>query len=143
MKAIALLRQDHQKIDRMLDHLERSLSPFDGHAVTRAIHFFEAWVDRLHHTKEEQVLFEELIARAPDLALGPVQVMRTEHAVVRVHLESAKHLLSNGHSRARELIGRRLRAFIQMMRNHISKEDRALFVPGAGSAHSILARFFS
>jgi hemerythrin-like domain-containing protein/glyoxylase-like metal-dependent hydrolase (beta-lactamase superfamily II) len=128
MKAIALLRQDHKKIDRMLDHLERALNPFDAHAVARAIHFFELWVDQLHHTKEEDVLFEELMTRAPDLARGPIQVMRTEHAVTRTHLEKAKQLMSDQHVRSRELIKRHLDTFAQIMRNHIVKEDRALFV---------------
>jgi hemerythrin-like domain-containing protein/glyoxylase-like metal-dependent hydrolase (beta-lactamase superfamily II) len=129
MRAIERLRHEHRMIDRMLDHLERSLHPFSVSAVSRSVHFFLEWVDEIHHPKEEEVLFQELLLRARAVAVGPIQVMRKEHAVARAYLSKAQQIIGEGDQiRSRELLTRYLRAFVSMFREHIVMEDRALFV---------------
>lgn len=115
-------------IDGMLDHLEHALSPYSPSAISRSIHFFMEWVDEIHHPKEEEVLFCELIARARSVSLGPVQAMRRDHAVGRAYLAKAQRILAEGEGpRAQQLLTRYVRAFISLAREHMAIEDRALF----------------
>ena len=95
-----VIRDEHQALAAMLRSLsmllqharrERTLPPFD---VLRAMMFYiDEFPERLHHTKESELLFPAILARCPDLthviakldqdhARGERAVRDLEHALL-------------------------------------------------------------
>jgi len=141
---IEVLMQEHRLIERVLNALEKTLDSSESvpppvEFLEQAAGFFRNFADACHHFKEEQVLFPELERRGIPREGGPVGVMLTEHELGRALVRTAAERLGEarkGDTAALEEAAGNLRQFIQLLRDHIFKEDNVLFQ----MARQVLAR---
>jgi hemerythrin-like domain-containing protein len=102
----------------------------DLDAMDDCVTFIRLFADACHHGKEEDLLFPELEAAGLPRDRGPIAVMLYEHQQGRAY---AGHMLDSldgarqGDERARATLRNAARAYIQLIRNHIAKEDHILF----------------
>lgn len=130
-----MLRDEHQVILRVLGVFEGLLREgddgewdFDG--LERCITFFRAFADACHHGKEEDLLFPELESRGMSRAQGPIAVMLFEHKQGRALVGQMADALEPARAGDLAAVGRienAGRAYIQLLRGHIHKEDNVLF----------------
>jgi len=136
MRPTEVLMQEHRVIEQVLDCLEiiaqrgQSKGVVDWDSVNQAIDFFQNFADRCHHSKEEECLFPMLEQKGFSPEEGPTSVMRTEHEIGRQHIhgmEEAVVAAAAGGSMAIAGFISHARAFVQLLRDHIQKEDHCLF----------------
>jgi hemerythrin-like domain-containing protein len=130
------LKDEHQLILRMLALLERNAllteqgSFSDYQFYLDGVDFIRNFADRFHHAKEEDVLFEALIENGMPRANSPVAAMLMEHdlgrAFVRGMEEAATRALG-GEADQNDAIVSNARGYLELLREHISKEDEILY----------------
>ncbi|MCK6457657.1 MAG: hemerythrin domain-containing protein [Phycisphaerae bacterium] len=136
MDATHTLREEHQVILRVLDAFEAALGQaLDARRVTTAVfapflEFFRGFADRCHHGKEEDRLFPCLNRCGMPCDHGPIFVMLEEHRQGRAHVRAMLEQLASadaGDAAAVESVLRHGFGFLDLLRNHIQKEDGVLF----------------
>lgn len=128
VSATSILSGEHRVILQVLDVLERLAAatardrriPTD-HAA-QALEVLMQFADRCHHGKEETVLFPALDMIQP--GFGPVQVMLAEHVDGRGHIAAMNEAVVRGDAAG---FARSANAYVELLRQHISKEDEILF----------------
>lgn len=134
------LRNEHQLILRVLDCFESALrsTPAPDRSVvetfTPFIEFFRGFADAYHHQKEEGHLFPALVRAGLPQDGGPVGCMLQEHAMGRAHVEAlaaALEAAEAGDAQAVSTIETEGAAYVDMLRDHIAKEDTVLFMMAA------------
>lgn len=130
------LKQEHQLILRMLMLLERNTeltaagSFRDYRFYLDGVDFIRNYADRFHHAKEEDILFEALIENGMPRANSPVAAMLMEHEQGRAFvrgLEEAATRALNGESDQEAAIVANAQGYLELLREHISKEDEILY----------------
>jgi hemerythrin-like domain-containing protein len=130
-----VLRDQHRKILKIADVLEHLVavppeaSP-DYDALDDCVRFIRLYADALHHGKEEDLLFPELVSRGMPKDGGPIAVMLHEHAEGRRFAKAMASELPAAREGDREALGRLARAgrgYVALIRGHIMKEDNILF----------------
>jgi hemerythrin-like domain-containing protein len=127
---------EHRVVERMLALLDREnrrmaeTGVLDPSFIRRAADFFETFVDRFHHGKEEEVFFRFLESKqlSPEDRAMMKQLI-AEHALSRAALKEFKAVW-DGNTAREELLGAATRLFETFMRSypdHIDKEDRHFF----------------
>jgi len=136
MHPTEILSQEHRIIEARLDTLEAEINaaaggaPFDRAFFEEALDFFRHFADGCHHAKEENLLFPLLKERGMPANGGPIAVMLAEHDEGRGYLKAVRENLDaagQGSQAAREQVYGNASAYIQLLRNHIYKEDHVLF----------------
>lgn len=130
MKATEHLRHEHEIISARLKELLKALKPLNLEGVLAGLRFISDFVDGVHHAKEEQALFPALMAAEPRLAQGPISVMEQEHEMGRAFLRAARHAVAEAPSSnpaAHEQLYRSVRAFVDLVEQHIEKENNVLY----------------
>ena len=130
-----ILKDEHTLILEALDGLERKLAALEAGATPdrayfeKAVKFIRTFADECHHGKEEDLLFKTMVDRGFPLQGGPIAVMLSEHETGRAYVrEMAEASASVGQDpAAAEKIIRNGRAYIQMLRPHIDKENMILY----------------
>jgi hemerythrin-like domain-containing protein len=119
---ISTLGAQHQEVLARLAAAEEALRTSDGCDQMALVTYLENDVTR-HFALEEAALFP-VLERYPNLAQGPVAVMHTEHAAFRRLLETLAGAAQRG-----EVVAQRAatRDLIELLRQHIAKEDQVLF----------------
>ena len=130
------LKDEHQLILRMLSLLEKNArlteegSSTDYQFYLDGVDFIRNYADRFHHAKEEDVLFEALVENGMPRANSPIEAMLMEHdqgrAYVRGMEEAATRAL-NGEAGQNEALVANARGYLELLREHISKEDDILY----------------
>ena len=130
------LKDEHQLILRMLALLEKNAlltregSFHDYRFYLDGVDFIRNYADRFHHAKEEDILFEALIENGMPRANSPIAAMLMEHdqgrAFVRGMEEAATRAL-NGEAGQEEAIVANALGYLELLREHISKEDDILY----------------
>ena len=131
----AILRDQHRNILKIADMLEHVLARAgdggpDYDAVEDCVTFVRLYADALHHGKEEDLLFPELISRGMRKDAGPIAVMLHEHAEGRRFARTMAAELPGARGGDAEALGRLERAgrgYVALIRGHIMKEDNILF----------------
>ena len=135
-KAIEVLMNEHRLIEQVLGSLETFTSAVEGGlAPERSLladygAFFRDFADACHHGKEEDILFQRMVARGFSRDTGPVAVMLHEHRVGRGHVAVLREAGGGAGPLAAvetELVLEHAGAFIPLLRAHILKEDRILY----------------
>ena len=136
MTATDILRKEHEAILRMLDATEEVARRLDdGESVpqetlTGLLEFFRLFADRCHHGKEEDLLFPILEKKGVPRAGGPLSVMLADHemgrSLIQKMAESAD--IYGGSAEAGTCWARSARAYVVLLREHISIENDMLFV---------------
>jgi hemerythrin-like domain-containing protein len=131
-----VLMAEHELILQALDALEARLdrmgdepTPADREFFEKVVEFLRGFADKCHHGKEEDLLFKKMAARGFPTQGGPIAVMLSEHqagrAFIRGIAEGAAGIGSD--PRAAETIDRNARGYLDLLRNHIAKENQVLF----------------
>ena len=135
MDPIQTLMNEHRVIERVLTAMERRLAglkreSFPIEFFEQALDFFRTYADACHHFKEEDTLFPAMNAKGFPMEAGPIGMMRYEHQVGRSHLAGIRANLkgaANGDTEALTAVRDHAFAYIQLLREHIQKEDNVLF----------------
>ncbi|MBI2844355.1 MAG: hemerythrin domain-containing protein [Armatimonadetes bacterium] len=139
MQATDVLRHEHEAINCVLDSLERASKALrDGKDVpawmfTEGLDFIRTFADKCHHGKEQDRLFPLLIERGLPSDGGPVQVMLIEHDQGRAYVREAVAQCEkwvNGDKDAGLKMADALQNFIDLLREHIDKENNILYPMG-------------
>lgn len=128
------LSDDHRLIERVLAALESELrntrAGFPADFIERALAFFTEFADGHHHHKEEELLFPAIAARGIPSEGGPIGVMLYEHDMGRHMLASVRDNLPAaraGDAAAQQVVRDSAEHYINLLRQHIWKEDNILF----------------
>ncbi|MCS7261255.1 MAG: hemerythrin domain-containing protein, partial [Anaerolineae bacterium] len=136
MKATEILKEEHQVILRVIASLERGVellergSPMRPGFFADVARFIKGFADGCHHKKEEGVLFTRMEAHGMSRQAGPIAVMLAEHEHGRRYtqgLAEAARRLEEGDASARIELILNARGYIELLRQHIAKEDAILF----------------
>jgi hemerythrin-like domain-containing protein len=124
-RMIALLKKEADRID-----LEKNI---DNEFLDTAIDFILTYADRLHHGKEEDVLFHQLSLK--DLSREHRQIMEE---LIEDHRQGRKAVHALAEAKAQVLAGnpemlpevlRQIRSLVDLYPPHVEKEDRHFFLP--------------
>ncbi|BDR92944.1 hemerythrin domain-containing protein [Vulcanisaeta souniana] len=106
----------------------------DARDLEFLIRFFDAFIDKCHHAKEEYILFPSLNLRLFPFEGSPVYVMVTEHGIARYLIRISEELLrmwiDNKDEGARQALIDHLKLLADHLTQHIKKENDVLF-PGS------------
>ena len=136
MSTTQILQDEHRIIERVLDCLERlaergrAEGRLDVGPARDAIEFFRGFADRNHHGKEESHLFPMMEQRGFSPDAGPTAVMRREHEQGRQLVGAMADALdsaSAGEAVGVEAFLGAAHDFINLLRQHIHKENQILF----------------
>lgn len=130
-----ILKDEHTLILQALDGLERKLIALEAGAAPdrtyfeKAVKFIRTFADDCHHGKEEDLLFKTMVDRGFPLQGGPIAVMLSEHETGRAYVhQMAEAAAGIGQDPAAAgKIVRNGRAYIQLLRPHIDKENMILY----------------
>jgi hemerythrin-like domain-containing protein len=135
MPATEILTHEHRVIEQVLTCLEQMTAGgiargrLDGASAHEAIEFFEAFLDRSHHAKEEQGLLPLLEARGFPVRAGPTGAMQAEYKDAQLHLRgmaAETDPAAAGDGVAMLRFARDAREYARVIREHIAKEDLRL-----------------
>jgi hemerythrin-like domain-containing protein len=136
MKATDILMREHRLIEQVLDCLEEAADRLDrGDDVDpdfflNAAEFVAGFADRCHHGKEEDILFVAMTARDMPQDRGPVAVMLHEHEEGRTFtagFRSAAEQMKAGDEAAAADVVQHVYDYVNLLRQHINKEEMVLF----------------
>jgi hemerythrin-like domain-containing protein len=143
MKATQQLKDEHQGIKIVFRILEKICEKLKADATLNTDHFegilefFEVFVDKCHHGKEEYLLFPAL-EEAGIPRQGPIAVMLSEHVMGRNYVRAISEAYSGykaGNMSASVGLIENAEGYISLMLVHIDKEDNMLY-PMADSLFS-------
>lgn len=124
-RMIALIAEEAQRI-------KQGHSP-DNAFLRAAVDFIQTYADRLHHGKEEDILFRELAKKPLSAAhRTTMDELVQEHAQGRENTQklAAAHMrFASGEQSAAAEIAERLDKLAKFYPKHIDKEDRHFFIP--------------
>jgi len=148
------LLEEHRLIESVLAALECRLenpgaAGFPAAFIEQAVDFVVNFADGLHHYKEEEALFPALARKGVPVEGGPIGVMLHEHNVGRKCIAGIRENLpaaAAGSVEAQEAVRGFAANYIQLLRQHIWKEDHILFqiarqALNAGDVESVRAQF--
>jgi hemerythrin-like domain-containing protein len=130
------LKQDHDDMRTMVAVLAEMASRFDeGDTVPvddlrQVMGYMDVFVNRCHHTKEEEVLFPAL----EDAGLqreggGPLEIMQAEHQLETNFLEGMNDAFgryANGDAQAGQVISQYARDYAALLSRDMEQEDQLL-----------------
>ena len=136
MKPTEILSSEHRLIEQVLNCLEKmaqqcqSEGKLDKQSAKDAVDFFRNFADRCHHGKEETHLFPAMEAKGFARDCGPTGVMLYEHEQGRKFvrgMDESIEAAANGDAAAQKEFVRNAQEYIDLLREHIQKEDHCLF----------------
>jgi len=130
------LVEEHKLILRMLTVLEKNATLtaegkfHDYGFFLEAVEFIRKYADKFHHAKEEDILFEALVANGMPRENSPVAAMLMEHDAgrnfVRQMEEAAKRAI-DGLPDQDAAIAENALGYVELLRGHIEREDGILY----------------
>jgi hemerythrin-like domain-containing protein len=132
-KATEVLMDEHRIIERVLAVLERlTRTPVEKSLESwkKALDFIRNFADKCHHLKEEKILFPAMEEHGVPREGGPIGMMLLEHEEGRGYVRSmvaALTLLEASDEAAKETLLGSAKAYLDLLREHIQKEDEILF----------------
>ena len=135
LKAIDMLMEEHQLINRLLKVLEAAAQRLEQGQMVRPGLFREVTdynlnlTDRCHHRKEE-ALFASMVTHGLPEQTSAVALMPQEHAQGIAHNEDLRVMVQRwqaGDDAARATIIATVKEYVAMQRQHIHEETHILF----------------
>ena len=126
------LENDHVYILRLIDvmeHITHTDKPNISH-LENIVDIIKNYADGTHHAKEENLFFPFLAERGFSTTQGPIGVMLHEHVIGRNYVKGISdniNLYKNGDNAALNEIYINMKGYVDLLRNHISKENNILF----------------
>jgi len=136
MESTETLRQEHRIIEVVLTGLARIADrAVSGQSVQadragKALEILRNFADRCHHAKEEHQLFRLMERHGMAHGSGPLAVMLGEHELGRGHVRAMTEALpeaSAGDPQAIGAFAEHARSYVDLLRDHIRKEDNVLY----------------
>ena len=140
MKPTDVLKEEHQGVKlslRILEQLCKKIhegKPDEKEILisdfTKLLEFFKVFVDKCHHSKEEDVLFPSLLDAGLPKQGGPIQVMLAEHDIGRKLVAEMTAALNDFKADLPNADKRLIHAadnYRELLKSHISKEDEVLY----------------
>lgn len=137
MEPIQLLEEEHRAIERALDALDRYVvaceqwsAPPPRADLLQFVEIFQHLADEIHHGKEEDILFDQMIRAGFPRQQGPLAVMVHEHDKGRAFVRQLKSLgeMTEPWSDAeKQRFKSAATGFTNLLRQHIFKEDNILY----------------
>jgi hemerythrin-like domain-containing protein len=132
MDSTNILKKEHERILVVVDALEKECGSLEsGKTINEdffreSIDFIRNYADKFHHAKEEDILFKEFCKSAEEgeVHCNPVDQMLQEHDVGRNFVKGIEEGLNE---RDNEKVIKNSRGYIQLIREHIFKEDDILY----------------
>jgi hemerythrin-like domain-containing protein len=157
MKPYGPLMVEHRLIERMVVLLKKELDSLmpaneaNTAFIFAAVDFLRNYADKVHHGKEEDILFRKLAEKT--LRKGHREIMKTlieEHSIARTNVQTlfeAAEKYAKNDLRAAAEIRSSLKALVELYPQHIAKEDRQFFIPAMAyfsedEQQQMLAEFF-
>jgi hemerythrin-like domain-containing protein len=137
MKATQQLKDEHEGIKLMLNIIDSISNSMENGKELNTDHFekildfLKVFVDKCHHGKEEDILFPDLEVHGLPKEGGPIAVMLHEHQMGREHIKSMNIAFNEFKSGNKLAIARIIsgsRDYVELLRNHIEKENNILFM---------------
>jgi hemerythrin-like domain-containing protein len=139
---IGPLMVEHRLIERLVALLDRERERIsqgrraDLGFLEIAVDFLRTYADRLHHGKEEDILFRGLAAKPlAETHRKMMDELLADHRAGRAlvgGLEAAAGKHRAGDEAAVEVIAARLQDLVRLYPRHIEKEDKHFFIPAMG-----------
>lgn len=136
LRATQILRAEHEVILDVLDCLEKlaiqtsSSRNLDAGTARDILHVLATFADKCHHGKEEGALFPLLVRRGLPEKVGPLAVMLSEHQAGRAEIAGMREALvasDSGRTDAVHPFAAHAHAYVDLLRDHIAKENNVLF----------------
>jgi len=136
MSPIEILKHEHEIILHALKGVEkiaekiRETNNVDFELIQKIIDFSKNFTDGCHHSKEEKKLFPKLVQKGFGLEYGPIAVMLSEHDEGRkfiTRISADLELFKNGDVSITSRLADTLEEYIELLTNHIEKENNVLF----------------
>ncbi len=131
-----ILSDEHRVIEVALDCLEliTDQALTDGKLnrtdAEETLEFIRLFADTSHHGKEEKLLFTAMADKGVSQEEGPIHCMLVEHDRGRAYVKGMQENLdkaTKGGIQALEQFAKHARGYIQLLHDHIHKEDNVLF----------------
>jgi hemerythrin-like domain-containing protein len=126
-----ILSKEHENILRVVDALELEIEKLKDKDIDiiffkKVIDFIRNYADKFHHAKEEDILFKEFNKCAEEgcVHCNPVEQMLFEHDEGRKSVKMMELGLKESN---KNKIIEGARGYIQLIREHIFKEDNILY----------------
>lgn len=128
--------REHCLIEGVLKALEDYVAAvergagFERADLGRFVTFIREFADARHHAKEEDVLFDAMVASGFARDRGPIAVMLGEHDLGRNHAARLAEIAGQNGVWSDELVAvlaRAARAYAGLLRGHIAREDHVLY----------------
>lgn len=131
-KTTKILVDEHKNILKVVDILENECDAADSGKhidekfFRKAIYFIRNYADKFHHAKEEAIQFKELCKDSvqENMHCNPIEQMLHEHDLGRGFVKAMEEGIK---ARNRQEILTNTREYIQLIRDHIYKEDNILY----------------
>jgi hemerythrin-like domain-containing protein len=136
MDAIETLMNEHRTIERVIDALvgftadTRNRGTTDRAELSRFVAFLSGFADRLHHGKEEDILFAAMARHGFPTEGGPIAVMLAEHVRGRAFIQvmaAATEGDAPWTDADRRRVAEAAAGYGALLRSHIHKEDAILY----------------
>lgn len=135
MHPIDKLMEEHKIIKRAIDILEHMVhlahsNELDMVDAKQLIEFIKVFADKCHHGKEEGILFPKMVEKGIPKEGGPIGVMLEEHEMGRDavrRMARGIELIEKGDANGRNIFIDAALEYINLLRNHIDKEDDILY----------------
>lgn len=124
-----ILLEEHKNILLVVDILENKIKQLEDIDIVffkKVIDFIRNYADKFHHAKEEDILFKEFNKCAEEgcVHCNPVEQMLVEHDEGRKNVRMMELGLNE---RDNNKLIKGTRGYIQLIREHIFKEDNILY----------------
>jgi len=136
MTATEVLKEEHKIVLLVLKAAEREAKliqdkgKVEGEKVNRMLDFFRNFTDKCHHAKEEKYLIPRMGERGISSESKPVASILKEHMKGREKVKGIAEALpkaKRGDSSAINSVKDNLFTYVQLLRDHIEREDDILF----------------
>lgn len=134
---VSILEAEHEVVHLMVgaaDEEVRSIQETGAvniEDVRKMLEFFENFVDRCHHAKEESYLFPAIHRQGSSEERDMIRSLRQDHGEGRVRLGDLRGALNRldrpGNATTAEDVGAALAAYATGLRMHAQKEDERFF----------------
>jgi hemerythrin-like domain-containing protein len=137
MKALDILIEEHAVIRQFLDTLHMAIERLEqgerppADFFREAVDFARTYTDKLHHYKEEYIMFTKLAQKREGEIDAYIEALRGQHERGRNYLAEISNAL-DGYEKGHEIqtldLLENAAAYLSLLRHHIHREDH-LFYP--------------
>lgn len=137
MKATKQLKDEHQSVLLALSILEKinqklkKEEQVDIEHLEQLLEFIKVFVDKCHHSKEEDLLFPAMEKAGVPNESGPIGMMLEEHDLGRNYVKDfakAVEEFKKSNKKAIIKIIQSTSGYITLLQDHIDKEDNILYM---------------